>query len=335
MEVSVINPVDIISSEHVNSAKTEKPQISFSSDSQFIHSNTIEVTYEHLQKDCIIPVFSKDNESTISHVEFIETAYEVIEHLFPGEQINFPAVRVSHPVRGRVPEAMGKPTTQLEEKDKTVYYERMAFVVEVPNLKFNVGSNELSLTIGGVRSYNHENLFNKKSEEKFKVFIGFQNKVCTNLCISTDGLKTELKAFSSQDLGSGIFDLIKSFKVDKLMGDLKKMPEVRITEQQFAQVIGRMRMYGIMPPSFKKGIPNLLLTDNMINSVVKDYYYDENFNRSSGDGSISMWNFYNLLTESNKSSYIDTFLDRSVNALNIAQHLTSAIANNRYSWYLN
>jgi hypothetical protein len=312
----------------------KRENIKFSSNAQFINANTLEVTHEHLQKDCIIPVWSKDNESTISHVEFIETAYEVMEHIFVGEQINYPAVRVSHPVRGRIPSAMGKPAIELEENDKTCYYERMAFLIEVPNLKFKIGDNELALTVGGVRAYNHENLFNKKSEEKFKVFIGFKNKVCTNLCISTDGLKTELKAMTTQELGSGIFDLIKSFKAERFMDDLKKMPNTMISEHQFAQVIGRMRMYGIMPQTMKKGIPNLLLTDNMINSVVKNYYLDENFSRNL-DGSISMWNFYNLLTESNKSSYIDTFLDRSANSLAIAQHLTNSIYHNLNSWYLN
>ena len=28
------------------------------------------------------------------------------------------------------------------------------------------------------------------------------------------------------------------------------------------------------------------------------------------DGSISLWNLYNLLTEANKSSYVDSYLDR-------------------------
>jgi len=334
MEVLAVNPVLAKVAKPANLAEDAKERIRFTSDSQFINANTIEVTHEHLQKDCITPVFSKDNESTISHVEFIETAFDVIEHYFSGEQINYPAVRVSHPVKGRVPSAMGKPAIELEEKDKTVYYERMAFLIEVPNLKFKVGENELALTVGGVRAYNHENLFNKKSEEKFKVFIGFKNKVCTNLCISTDGLKTELKAMTTQELGSGIYDLIKTFKAERFMEDLKKMPNTMISERQFAQVIGRMRMYGIMPQTMKKGIPNLLLTDNMINSVVKDYYADKNFSRNP-DGSISMWNLYNLLTESNKSSYIDTFLDRSANSLTIAQHLTNSISNNENSWYLN
>jgi len=33
----------------------------------FIESNTTEVDLPHLSQDCIIPVFSKDNEKTIAH----------------------------------------------------------------------------------------------------------------------------------------------------------------------------------------------------------------------------------------------------------------------------
>ena len=39
----------------------------------FIEANTKEVTIEHLKNDCIVPVFSKDNEITISHPHFIES----------------------------------------------------------------------------------------------------------------------------------------------------------------------------------------------------------------------------------------------------------------------
>ena len=34
----------------------------------FIEANTIEASLEHLRNDCIIPVFAKDNEATLSHV---------------------------------------------------------------------------------------------------------------------------------------------------------------------------------------------------------------------------------------------------------------------------
>ena len=39
----------------------------------FIEANTKEVEMSHLKDDCIIPVFSKDNEVTISHQSFIGT----------------------------------------------------------------------------------------------------------------------------------------------------------------------------------------------------------------------------------------------------------------------
>lgn len=39
----------------------------------FIEANTEEATLNHLQHECITPVFSKDNELTINHAAFIET----------------------------------------------------------------------------------------------------------------------------------------------------------------------------------------------------------------------------------------------------------------------
>src|SRR5690606_10765697 len=44
----------------------------------------------------------------------------------------------------------------------------------------------------GVKSYTRDNLYNRKgADQHFKFFIGFQNKVCTNLCIWTDGFQNE------------------------------------------------------------------------------------------------------------------------------------------------
>ena len=93
----------------------------------FIEANTKEVEMAHLTDDCIIPVFSKDNEVTISHQSFIETVFEAAYKAFPQEQISEPSIRVSHVVKGRIPEAIHKPVSQLLESDKTIYYERMMF----------------------------------------------------------------------------------------------------------------------------------------------------------------------------------------------------------------
>jgi hypothetical protein len=313
-------------------SKPEK-QKSFSSDAQFIKANTEAVSFEHLLHDCIIPVFSKDNETTISHIDFIDTANEVAHHIFKGEAINLPTVRVSHPIKGRTPEAIRKPVNELMEYEKTIYYERMAFMIEIPSIRYNIMGNDLALVIGGVRAYNLENLFNRKTEERFKVFIGFQNKVCTNLCVSTDGYMAELKARTTTELGESIYELIMSFAFEKQLRMLEVMPNYFITEQQFANIIGRMRMYQVMPPTLRKEIPNLLISDTQINSVVKDYYFDKHFGRNDYGG-IDIWSVYNLLTEANKSSYIDTFLDRSVNANQLCSHLMEALDKKSYSWYL-
>lgn len=128
----------------------------------FIEANTVEATLQHLRDDCIIPVFAKDNEATLSHVSFIETVQDAAHTFFNGERIGQPDIRVSHVIKGRIPEAIHKPANQLLESDKTIYYERCAFVIEIPTIYETVNGNRLTLTVGGVRAYNHTNLYSKR-----------------------------------------------------------------------------------------------------------------------------------------------------------------------------
>ena len=62
----------------------------------FINANTTEVDIQHLKNDCIVPVFSKDNELTVSHPVFIETVYKAAQEFFRNEQIDTPEIIVSH-----------------------------------------------------------------------------------------------------------------------------------------------------------------------------------------------------------------------------------------------
>jgi len=100
----------------------------------FIEANTNEVNFIHLKNDCVVPVFSKDNEITISHSNFIQTVQEAAYKHFAGETIDTPEIMVSHIVKGRIPEAIYKPVNELLESDKTIYYERMAFCFEIPTI---------------------------------------------------------------------------------------------------------------------------------------------------------------------------------------------------------
>lgn len=301
----------------------------------FIEANTKEVDINHLRNECVVPVFSKDNEITISHPEFIDTVYHAAKTFFNGESIDEPDVRVSHIIKGRIPEAIHKPVSMLLETDKTMYYERMAFCFEIPSISDTISGNQLNLTVGGVRAYNHENLYSKKGIEKFKIFIGFKNLVCTNLCVSTDGYMSEIKVMSSQELFKSVIQLFQQYNIAKHLYLMEAYKDSYLTEHQFAQFLGKSRLYQCLPSEKKKSLPELLMTDTQINLVAKSYYNDTDFGIVGESKEISMWNVYNLLTGANKSSYIDNFLDRSLNATQLAEGINKAIYGDKeYSWFI-
>lgn len=302
--------------------------------SPFIIANTTEATLHHLQNDCIIPVFSKDNEKTIAHQEFIEVVLNAVQKVFSHHSITEPEIRVSHQIKGRIPSAIHKPVKELLEHEKTIYYERMAFIIKVPTITDIVNGNELSLTIGGVRSYNLENLYNKKSLERFKFFIGFQNQICMNMCINTDGFVEDMRVGSSQDLYSKVLETMQNYNAELHLMEMKELTHDYLSEHQFAQLIGRSRLYQHLPKSEKQNIPLLNFNDSHINTMAKDYYEDKNFCRQE-DGRINLWDVYNLFTQANKSSYIDTFLDRNLNAFEFSKGIQKALnGSSDYHWFL-
>ena len=301
----------------------------------FIEANTKEVSVGHLKNNCIIPVFSKDNEVTISHHSFIETVYDAANEVFRGERVENPDVRVSHIIKGRIPEAMNKPVNSLLDSDRTIYYERMMFCIEIPTIFEDIAGNRLNLTIGGVRAYNQENLYSKKTFEKFKVFIGFKNMVCCNMCVSTDGYKSEIRAMSIGELYRAATGLFQSYSMDNHIQQMKRLQEYSINEAQFAQFLGKSRMYQYLPNKERKKLPEMLMTDTQINLVTKAYYSDSNFGRKPDEKELPMWKMYNLLTGANKSSYIDSFLDRSLNAGELSTGICKALSGgSEYSWFI-
>ena len=302
--------------------------------SPFIVANTIEVPLHHLKQDCIIPVFSKDNEKTIAHQEFIESVLTAISKVFPHHSISTPEIRVSHQIKGRTPDAIHLNAKDLLDHQKTIYYERMAFVINIPSIVDSINGNELTLSVGGVRSYNLENLYNKKTLEKFKFFIGFQNKVCLNMCINTDGFKEDLRVSSASELQHKVIEVMQNYNAELHLMEMKEFTQDYLSEHQFAQLIGKSRLYQHLPKSEKQKIPMLNFNDSHINTMAKDYYEDKNFCRLD-DGRINLWDVYNLFTQANKSSYIDTFLDRNLNAFEFSKGIQKTLSGNSgYHWFL-
>ena len=299
----------------------------------FIEANTSEVTLQHLRNNCVVPVFAKDNELTLNHALVIETIQEATHDYFRNEIIDDASIRVSHTIKGRKPDAIHKPANQLLESDKTIYYERCAFSIDVPSIWQEVNGNRLNLSIVGVRAYNHTNLMSKKVPETIKLGIGFSNQVCCNLCLFTDGYKDDLKVSNTSELYKAALELFNNFNTAKQIHLMQQLGNTFMSEHQFCQILGKMRLYQCLPTGVQKHLPRMLLTDTQINSVAKAYINDSNFGGVSDE--LNMWNFYNLLTGANKSSYIDSFLDRSLNASEIAMGINAALhGDEQYKWFI-
>ncbi|RYY46921.1 MAG: DUF3871 family protein [Chitinophagaceae bacterium] len=300
----------------------------------FIEANTIQATLQEIQTNHVIPVFTKDNEPLISQAEFIEVTRFTVRDVFRSERINEPQIRVSHPIKGRVPEARNKPANELLDHERTLFYERMAFVIEIPSILDTVSGEDLCLVVGGVKAYNLDNLSYKKgADEHFKVFIGYRVKCCLNMCVWTDGLVRNLRVSNLTQLQQGIKMLLSNYDAISAIRRIDRLSEYSISESQFAQILGKCRMYQHLPNSLKGVIYDMQYGDSQLNAIARGYYKDENFCKEE-DGSISLWKLYNLFTGANKSSYIDSFLERAANASIYVDELAYAIERNTYNWFI-
>lgn len=278
-----------------------------SSTDRFIRSNTEVVTLSELEDKHIIPVFAKDNQLTIPHFDFVKQVFDAAWYVYgSAERILTPSVRVSHPVQGRIPEAKDKKPQELLEHEKTLYYERMMFAVEVPSIVTQINGQTLNLVIGGVKSYHKDKLSGRESEQTFKVYVGFKVHVCSNFCVASDGSVLEFKTKNPDEIFLRTVDMLEQFDHTRMLERMHAMQDQYLSRQEFEHLIGRIRVQFLDPNKDT----SRWLGDQQMGQVVKGYFDNPDFG-ARADGSISLWNIYNLFTEANKSSYIDTFLERS------------------------
>lgn len=302
----------------------------------FIESNTQAITLQDLTTKCIVPTFS-DNSLTISHQSFIacvaKAAVDVYGELTPVE------IRVSHPINGRIPEALYKKDSELSEADRTLFYQRMAFVSHIASLTRIVNGQEVHLCVGGVRAYNEDKLYSRRSPEKFKIFVGWQVRVCSNLMLTCSGNSGTIECMTEADLYQKAYQLFKAFNPEKdnELKILEDLNSTSITEEQFCKIIGRMRLYQFLPVAEQNELPSLIIGDQAVNAAVKNYVSNPNFGRKPGED-ITCWNLMQLLNEAVKQAYIDKWLDRNQNctdfAIGIQKALTGDSSGLAYRWFL-
>lgn len=299
----------------------------------FLDANTNEISMDELRNLCVVPTWA-NQELTISHQDFIDCVHDAARDFYQGETVNMPSIRVSHIVRGRTPDALGKRASELLECEKTQFYQRLAFAFTIPTIYETIEGQKLELCIGGVRNYNDLNLYRAtKSVEKFSVFVGWRVRICSNQVLTGQGVKLSMEVMTLHQLYQQVMEFFHSFNPARDIHLMQTLSNSYLTETQFAQIVGRMRLYQALPQGISKRIPRLLITDSQINAVCRGYFSNPDFRGQ--EGAISMWNFHNLLTEANKSSYIDSYLQRAVNATEVSAGLNNALhGDSTYQWFL-
>ena len=301
----------------------------------FIESNTQAVTLEDLSNN-LIPTWA-DNSLTISHTNFIKTVRAAAEQVFGN--LTPVEIRTSHPIQGRRPEAIHKKQNELTENDKTIYYQRMAFISHIVGLSREVNGQVVNLTIGGVRNYADDQLYRTATPQRFKVFVGWQVRVCSNMMLTCSGNSGVIQCLTEADVFQKTMELFTTFNPERenILTQLGNLQTTRMTEQQFCNIIGRMRLYQALPVAEQHLLPPLLIGDQAVNEATRGYFNNPNFCKREGEDGISCWNFLQLLTESVKSSYIDKFAERNQNAVDMTIGLQNALNGTDeegYSWFL-
>ena len=301
-------------------------------DLPFIEANTIPMDLEEIQHKHIIPVFTKDNQALISQHEFIQEVKEVITSMHTGAMVG-PYIRVSHPVKGRIPSARHKKVSDLLPEEETIYYERMMFVFVIPSITREIDGKELKLVIGGIKAYNKDN-FNRKgnSPQHFSFFIGFQVRVCSNLCIWSDGAKECIQVNTLHELRLAIMDVLGRYNPEIEIDFMKTLGNYSMNVKQVAHLIGKGKLYPYLSKSEKFGIIPPGLNDTQINLVSRQYFMDDHFAQQGGE--ISLWSLYNLFTGALKSSYIDTCMENHLVTGTFFKHLVHKMDRGESSWYL-
>lgn len=304
----------------------------------FIEGPSHEISMEELSFRNIIPTFS-DNSLTISHQKFIETTRKAAEVVF-GE-VTPAETRCSHPIIGRIPSAQHKKASELRDDEKTIFYQRLAWIAQVCGFTSSINGQSVSLTIGGTRSYHEDKLYARQNPQHFRLFIGFRVRVCSNMLLTCDGISENLLCMTEADIFQHAFSLFQRFNEVKesTLYNLEALNNAWLTQEQFCKIIGRLRLYQALPSTQQKQLPQILLGDSAVNAATRQYVTNKDFGIcDSPDGSISCWQLMNLLNEAVKNTYSDLWIDRNANCTSFATGIASALNGDDsqgYGWFLN
>ena len=316
-------------------AAEPEEEISGEEHPNFIESNSMGISIDALRTN-LVPTFA-DSSLTIAHQNAIASVYSAAEAVY-GE-LTLPEVRVSHAINGRVASALHKPAKDLTDEEKTIFYQRLAFVAHVKSLTRIVAGQPVELTIGMCRAYNEDKLYSRKSPEKFKIFVGWKVRVCSNLCLTCNGNSGTVECLTEADVYQKAYQLFRRFDPEKedTLQLIENLNNTRVSESQFCYIIGRLRLYQALPTEVRKTLPMIDIGDQAVNAAVRGFVSNPNFGLKEGEGSITTFSMLQLFNEAIKQAQIDKWLDRNQNCTDFLLGIQRALLGTDtegYGWFL-
>ena len=158
--------------------------------------------------------------------------------------------------------------------------------------------------------------------------------------LTCDGNSGTIECMTEADIMQKSLELFRNFDPHKedTLRLLENLSTTTISEEQFCNIIGRLRLFQFLPLEEQKQHPSFTLGDQGVNWMVKGYVNNPNFGRKEGED-MNCWTLMQLANESVKqSAYIDKFIDRNQNATDFAIGIQKAINGEDtegYDWFLN
>lgn len=304
----------------------------------FIEANTSEVSLSDLKSKCVIPTFGMTNELTLSHQEIAESIYAAAAEKYGKNNVSDMEFRVSHPISGRTPDAIHKKTNELLDSEKTLFYQRIAACMTVKSKSITICGEDTDFTIGFVRSYHTTNLYGSKVPEKITLFCGTRVRVCSNLCLSLNGLRDNVECMTRIDVYQNASELLDSYQTnsEQDIESLEGLGRTRITISQFCRLIGRLRLYQALSTQEQHKLPEILLGDALCNEATR-LFVSSRWGLKDGQDSINCFEMLQCFNEACKQSYIHNFLPKNVNCTELCLNVQKVLEGdneNPYSWFL-
>jgi hypothetical protein len=256
-------------------------------------ANAKEVSVQELF-NCLVPKNERTNQHIVSQAELATITKDTLSNEY---NIGDATIVGSHF------HSMGNAT----KEDVGGWYDRLVCIYDLDVVQ-EISDSQLRLTAGFAIDYKSQSKLanNKKNEQVVTMFMGFQNNVCMNMCISSEGISHQLIFSSPSEFAALMKNNVQSYTIQmkRQIELLRSMEGKSMPVNKFEEMLGRELIKSRMGNAQANKLTPLNSTQWM--DVASLTITDRRYRINPEDKSVSAWQAYNLMTEAAKNSQLDS-----------------------------